>query len=166
MERKIIACGEYWDCANMDTLAPITEVGMEYLLSDDSRILIKNSDKTSNAYNLIKSLDWANEGEQKLYVSTHYNIIFKGDKVVIARGRKMKGEEKIVNGYCRYEVPGTYGKIYTDYLFFTDGTKVNILHCDVVGVDYTNNFYDKDGYVYRRYKKDFRNFDIPVGGRL
>lgn len=32
--KKIIAQGDYWVCDNMDTLAPIIEQGVEFLMSD------------------------------------------------------------------------------------------------------------------------------------
>ncbi len=55
-----------------------------------------------------------------------------GDKVKIVDGRKMKGEIKIIKRMFRYTVPGTYGKQYTDYLVFTDDTKVNKLYCIIL----------------------------------
>ena len=55
-----------------------------------------------------------------------------GDKVKIVDGRKMKGETKIIKRMFRYTVPGTYGKQYTDYLVFTDDTKVNKHYCIIL----------------------------------
>lgn len=163
--RKIIDGCYYWVCENFDLLAPIIEEGTEYLLSDNSLIQVPYNDKTSDNYNLIKSLEVASEEERKKYANEHYNVIFKGDKVIIARGRKMKGEEKIVNGYYRFDVRGTYGHQYTEYLFFTDGTKVNINHCDVVGINHQKNFYNNTEYFYRHYEESIRKMNFNVGGR-
>lgn len=54
-----------------------------------------------------------------------------GDKVIINRGRKMKGETKIIKDFFTYRPAGTYN-CDTNYLVFTDGTKVNRLHCDIL----------------------------------
>lgn len=56
----------------------------------------------------------------------------KGDKVLINQGRKMRGQIKIVKSMFKFVVPHTYGKQYTDYLVFEDGTKVNKLHCIIL----------------------------------
>lgn len=56
----------------------------------------------------------------------------KGDKIIINRGRKMKGEIKIIEDMFTYRPDGTYGHNDTHYLVFTDKTKVNRLHCDFV----------------------------------
>lgn len=55
-----------------------------------------------------------------------------GDTVKIVNGRKMKNEIKEVAKMFRYTIPNTYGKQYTDYLVFTDGTKVNKLYCEIL----------------------------------
>lgn len=55
-----------------------------------------------------------------------------GDIVKIVSGRKMKNEIKKVKDMFRFTVPNTYGKQYTDYLVFDDGTKVNKLHCIIL----------------------------------
>ena len=55
-----------------------------------------------------------------------------GDIVKIVSGRKMKNEIKKVKDMFRFMVPNTYGKQYTDYLVFDDGTKVNKLHCIIL----------------------------------
>lgn len=151
---KIIARGSYWICANMDLLADIIEEGTEYLLDDGTRIRVPDGKENE----LVNSLEYATEEEKKQYAREHYNYIFRGDKVIIARGRKLKGEEKVVNGYYRFEVAGTYGKVYTDYIYFTDGTKTNLQNLDVVGVDYKDN--------YRIYQKTFSNYMFNVGGRI
>lgn len=54
-----------------------------------------------------------------------------GDKVIISRGRKFKGEIKQIKGEFTYVVDGTYGKGDVDYWTFTDGTKVAKYNCDL-----------------------------------
>lgn len=161
---KIIASGSYWICENMDNLAPIIETGMMYLLSDGStRKFQDNIIEDDDPFNL---LEYANETEKKAYASQEYGTIFKGDKVVIKRGRKMVGEIKEVKGYYRYDVDGTYGKVYTEYLLFTDGTKVNINHCDVVGVTHKNVKYGNQTLYFRKYEENLNISTFNVGGRL
>lgn len=155
--RKIIACGNYWICENMDLLAPICETGIRYLLSDGS-VLNVQDDVESDNKKLIESLEIATEEEQKLFASQKYGIIFKDSKVIINRGRKMVGEIKQVKRFFRYNVNGTYGHQYTDYLVFTDNTKCNIQNCDVLNVEHQNHF--------RRYKEDFNCLTFNIGGRL
>ncbi len=81
---------------------------------------------------------WDNEAvidatEQELENYRKYCRKFKkGDKIIINRGRKMRGETKVIKDMFRYTVNGTYGKQYTDYLVFTDNTKVNRQHCDFI----------------------------------
>ena len=53
-----------------------------------------------------------------------------GDKVIISRGRKFKGEIKQIKSEFTYVVDGSYnGEI--DYWVFTDGTKVAKHNCDL-----------------------------------
>lgn len=54
---------------------------------------------------------------------------FPGEVVKIVSGRKMLGEVKKISSKYRFHVQGTYGKKYTDYFVFEDGTKVNVAHC-------------------------------------
>ena len=159
--KKIITSGKYWICENMDNLAPIIEEGTEYLLSDGSRIKVPY-DKTNNE---IDNLEHADEQEKKAFASQEYGTIFNGDKVVIKRGRKMVGETKEVKGYYRYDVRGTYGKQYTEYLLFTDGTKCNLQHCDVVGVVHKNYQYLGKWYTIRKYEEKLNVSTFNVGGR-
>lgn len=56
----------------------------------------------------------------------------KGDKIIITKGRKMKGEIKEVKSQFVYRPYGTFGHNDIDYLVFTDGTKVNKLYCDFI----------------------------------
>lgn len=151
---KIIASGNYWVCENMDTLAPIIEEGTMYLLDDGTTTKVN------------PGLEYATEAEKKLFASREYGTIFKGDQVVIKRGRKMLNEVKEVKGSYRFVVDGTYGKVYTDYLTFTDGTKVNIDHCDVVGVEHKNTTYLGKICYYRHYEERLSITTFNVGGRL
>lgn len=71
--------------------------------------------------------------DEELEAYRKYRKEFKiGDIVKIIDGRKMKGETKEIAKMFRFTVPNTYGKIYTDYLVFTDGTKVNKLYCEII----------------------------------
>ena len=158
---KIIASGIYWVCENMDTLAPITEEGIEYLLSDGSRVYVKNGE----CYPGVKP-EMANDAEKRAFASQEYGSIFKGDTIVIHRGRKMVGEVKKVKGYYRYDVPGTYGKQYTEYLLFDDGTKCNLQHCDVVGINHKSFVHNGQRYSFRKYEDTLNILTFSVGGRL
>lgn len=146
----------------MDALAPITEKGVIYLLSDGTTRKFKDGVIDDD----FKKLPHANDEELKSFASQKYNIIFKGDNVVIKRGRKMLGEVKTVKGYYKYVVSGTYGKCYIGYLLFTDGTKVNINHCDVVGVNYKDYTRNGETTYYRTYEERINHSLFYVGGRL
>lgn len=165
MELKIIAYGNYWVCSNMDTLAPIIEEGVEYLLSDGRRVRI-NDHHTEEDLKELKGLCMATVEERKQFASQEYGYIFKGQKVVIKRGRKYLNEIKEVKGYYRYEVPGTYGRQYTEYLLFTDGTKVNILHCDVENITHKEVNYNGKLIYYRHYEENLGPCTFNVGGRI
>ena len=161
MEKKIITSGKYWICENMDNLAPIIEEGTEYLLSDGSRVKVPYGKE-----NQFSELQRANEQEKKAFASQEYGTIFKGDEVIIKRGRKMVGETKIVKGYYKYVVPNTYGKQYIEYLLFEDGTKCNLLHCDVVGVEHKNLKYRGEILIHRSYEEKINILTFNVGGRI
>lgn len=81
---------------------------------------------------------WDNEAiidatEEELETYRKYRRDFRiGDKVIITRGRKMLNETKEIKDFYRFVVPNTFGKKYTDYLVFTDGTKVNRFNVDFV----------------------------------
>ena len=71
--------------------------------------------------------------DEELEIYRKYKREFKiGDTIKIVAGRKMKGEIKEIAKMFRYVIPNTYGKRYTDYLVFTDGTKVNKLYCEIL----------------------------------
>ena len=63
-------------------------------------------------------------------------------------------------------MPGTYGHQYTEYLLFTDGTKCNLQHCDVIGVTHKNYQYMGEWYTHRRYEEDLNISTFSIGGRL
>ena len=163
--RKIICSGNYWVCENMDNLAPIIETGVQYLLSDGTTLNLKDG-VCDDTFQLLCDLEWATKEEKKAFASQEYGTIFKGDKIIIKRGRKMLGETKEVKGYYKYVAPGTYGHRYTEYLLFTDGTKCNLQHCDVVGVTHKNCQYRGKCYIYRSYEEDLSASTFSVGGRL
>lgn len=73
----------------------------------------------------------ATEEEKETY--RKYKKRFKkGDKVKIVNGRKMKGEIKEIKDFFTFRPNGTYGHQDVEYLVFTDGTKVNKLHCEII----------------------------------
>lgn len=73
----------------------------------------------------------ATEEEKEAY--RKYKKRFKvGDKVKIVNGRKMKDEIKEVKDFFTFRPNGTYGHQDVEYLVFTDGTKVNKLHCIIL----------------------------------
>jgi hypothetical protein len=135
---KIIAQGDYWVCENMDTLAPIIEQGVEFLMSDNSTIRIKYGEEIE--------YERANDRECHEFYNKR-GFVFEGDKVDIVKG-KMKGESKTISCFFKYVVPNTYGKKYTDYVVFTDDTKTNIANCEING------------------KRAFMFNGIKVGGRV
>lgn len=135
---KVIAKGEYWVCENLDLLAPIIEQGIEYLMSDNSRVHIP--------YGQSFNYEEANEQEKHEFYNS-LGFVFEGDIIDIVKG-KLKDNTKQIKGFFRYVVPNTYGKQYTDYIAFTDGTKTNIANCEING----------------KRAKQFNG--IKVGGRL
>ena len=136
--KKVIASAEYWECSNMDLISPITEQGIEYLLSDNSRVFIPNGEH-------FECEEASKEEKHEFY--NGLGFVFEGDTVEIVKG-KLKGEIKVIKGFFRYVVPNTYGKQYTDYISFTDGTKTNIDNCQ------------KNG------KRAFEFKGIKIGGRI
>jgi len=170
----IISSGRSWHCENMDTLAPIDDEGTTYLLSNNETVVVWESEYKKNPNNptiqLLNSLRWATPEERKQFARVARNAIFKGDKVLISRGRKMVGEVKVAQSGYKYIVDGTYGHVWTNYLRFEDGTKVNIDHCDVVGIDYIPEFYEDHGkkteFFYRRFVEDSElDYLLSTGGR-
>lgn len=73
----------------------------------------------------------ATEEEIKEYRKAYHKFKI-GDKVKINRGRKMLGEIKEIKGFYTFRPDRTYGHCDTNYLVFTDNTKVNKLHCDII----------------------------------
>jgi hypothetical protein len=119
--KKVVLKAEYWECENLDLLSPIIEQGIEYLMNDNTRVRVPYG----------QSFDYQEATEEEKH--DFYNslgFVFEGDIVEIVKG-KLKGEFKKIKGFFRYVVPNTYGKQYTDYITFTDGTKTNILNCQI-----------------------------------
>lgn len=114
--KKVIDYGRVWSCENMDNLAPINWEGYKVLF-DDGTIEIVDS---------LKGFEKATEEETKDFYQRK-NFIFKNDKVVIVKGKKLPlGEQKTVEKFFDYIIPNTYGKRIIKYVLFTDGTKTNI----------------------------------------
>lgn len=120
---KVIAKAEYWVCGNLDLLAPIIEQGIEYLMSDFERVFVP--------YGKAFEYEEATEQEKHEFYNS-LGFVFEGDKVEIVKG-KLKGGTRVIKGFFRYVVPNTYGKQYTDYITFTDGTKTAIGNCEICG---------------------------------
>lgn len=118
---KVIDKAEYWICENLDLLAPIIEQGIEYLMSDNTRVHIP--------YGQTFEYKQANEQEKHEFYNS-LGFVFEGDIVDIVKG-KLKDNTKQIKGFFRYVVPNTYGKRYTDYIVFTDGTKTDIKNCEI-----------------------------------
>ena len=100
-------------------------------------------DSAKNEYEYITYMiddkrTWSNEAiidateEEKEQYRKYLRKFKVGDKVVIKRGRKMLNEVKEIKDFFKYSPRGTYGHYDTDYLIFTDGTKVNRTHCDFI----------------------------------
>lgn len=117
--KKAITTGRAWTCENLDLLAPITAEFVVALFDDG----------TQDVYH---GEPMASPDEVRAYVHSTGQV-YIGDTVHIVRGRKMIGETKIVKSAYRYNVPGTYGHAWCDYLTFEDGTKVAAKNCDVDG---------------------------------
>ena len=169
----IIATGRTWHCENMDLLAPIDKEGTTYLFSNGEQHILWDDDEVDNnpedVVKLFNEARSATEEERKQYARIVRGAIFKGDKVVINRGRKMVGEVKIALREYRYDVANTYGHVCVHYLVFEDGTKVNIDHCDVVNCNENQPLWMTDGKPYygRKFVPDNElNYLFSVGGRL
>lgn len=139
INKKVVALGRWWVCENMDLLSPIAEEGVEILYNDGTREFLPC---------MPKSIEWATYEEKKIFGNA-LGTVFAGDVVDIVKGIQ-KGAKKTVKGSFTYIVKGTYGHADVDYLLFEDGTKTNILNCEING------------------KRVYRFADIPsfsVGGR-
>ena len=159
----IIQTGYIWACENMDAGADIIDEGKSYLLSNNEVLELWEKDYDEEVAEFIQSLRMATLEEKKQFARIARQAVFKGDEVIIARGRKMVGEKKTVLSTFRYEVRGTYGHIYTDYFRFEDGSKVAMHHCDVVGIKYNE---EASSYHYREFVEDNKiNSLLYCGGR-
>ena len=140
--RKIITTSYCWTCSNMDLLAPIDWQGKEILFDNNERLLIEEWQEEA----ILQIFQIATNEEKKDFFRKYYRRLFVGDVVTITKG-KMKGETKIVKSYFRFDVQGTYGHKYVDYIVFEDGTKTNVL-----------NLNNKTAF-------GFNELDIFIGGR-
>lgn len=118
-EKIIIDVGYVWECENLDYDSPISWEGYRVLFNDGSNLIVNSLSEVENYREATK------EEVKEFYRSL--NFLSEGDEVVIIKGRKIPvGEHKVIKGFSRFVVPNTYGKQYTDYVHFTDGTKTDI----------------------------------------
>lgn len=148
--KKIIDKTIVWTCENLDLNAQINWQGYSILFNDNTSVIVEKNENL-NCYEI------ASKQERKDFARS-LGYIFEGDMVEIIKGRKIPlGERKIVKYGYRYQIRGTYGHCYVDYLVFTDGTKTAIDNIKQVNVELFENA------VFRFVK------DIPIfqyGGRL
>lgn len=127
-EKTIIGVGYVWECENLDWDSPISWQGYRVLFNDGSKVIIDSLSEVENYQE-------ATEEEVKEFYRS-LNFISEGDEVVIIKGRKIPlGEHKVIKGFSRFVVPNTYGKQYTDYVHFTDGTRTDIRNVKNVKAD-------------------------------
>ena len=122
--KKIVTLGRWWSCDSLDLLANITEQGLAVLYTDGSTEFLKEGEAPCTT-------EKANEAEKRA-LGNSLGIVYNGDAITIVKG-KLKGANKVVSGFYKFIVPNTYGKVYTDYLLFEDGTKTNINNCLING---------------------------------
>ena len=129
-EKIVIENGNYWRCENLDNLAPITEEGVVLLLDNGTREFISENENVN-----LKNYRKATEEEYKHFYHKNGHI-FKNDNVLIVSGRKIpKGTIKKVKDFYTYNIPGTFGHAFTDYIVFDDDTKTNIQNVRVLGYE-------------------------------
>lgn len=127
-EKIIIGVGNVWECENLDWDAPISWEGYRVLFNDGSNLICDSLSEVENYRE-------ATEEEVKEFYR-RLNFLSVGDEVVIIKGRKIPvGEHKVIKGFSRFVVPNTYGKRYTDYVHFTDGTRTDIRNVKNVKAD-------------------------------
>jgi hypothetical protein len=135
---------KYWD-DSMGWDEPIYHQGFYYVLLNDETIKFEQKyshydSKTNTKYYEMICLDeekWANKGktyelveaseeECKEYLRKK-GYVFVGDEVEVIKGRTLPiGSKHTIRKYYEYDIPGTYGHQKVCYLYFTDGTKINI----------------------------------------
>ena len=125
MVKKFVEKAPYWACENLDLNAPIVEVGVAFLLEDGTTDYIEEGKVVEDTYIRVADSEYKSFYNKK-------GFVFKGDCIDVVKG-KMKGHQGVVKSFFRYNVEGTYGKVYTDYIVFEDGSKTNILNCCVNG---------------------------------
>lgn len=122
--KKIVTLGKWWACDNLDLLSSITEQGIAVLYTDGTTEFLEEGETPCTT-------ERATETEKKA-LGNSLGIVYKGDNITIVKG-KLKGTNKVASGFYKFIVPNTYGKVYTDYLLFEDGTKTNIKNCSISG---------------------------------
>lgn len=134
---------KYWNDA-MGWDEPIYHQGFYYVLLNDETIKFErkntkyDSETNTQYYEEIcldekylnsgkkYTLKKASEEECKEYLRRK-GYVFVGDEVEVIKGRTLPiGSKHTIRKYYEYDIPGTYGHQKVCYLYFTDGTKINI----------------------------------------
>ena len=159
MNKKIISTGYSWTCSNLDLLAPIEEEGLLVLFDDNTTEFFPYKEVNGVSTVDLDNYEFASENEKRLFLNRK-GAVLEGDKVIIFKGRKMKGEIKIIEKFFQYNVKNTYGHVYVNYAVFTDGTKCNLQNCKPLLPNNVDFFYDISDCG------SFKGHDLYVGGRL
>ena len=147
--KVVIKCDNYhvsYDYFS-DGCDPIIEEGLEFEFIDGSRERVAYQlEGDTYIANIPFNYRMATKEEKQLYYMKKGHL-FKGQEVEIVKGRKLPiGSKHIIKSFYRYNVAGTYGHCYTDYVVFEDGTKTDVMNirptCELnEGVDF---FYETD----------------------
>lgn len=142
---KYVEKGYCWECENMDNLAPITRQGIEYLLTNGKRVIEWDNTPTQNTY--IKASE-----QERQNTLQKMGFLFDNQRVKIIGGRTIPhGTIKTIKGFFTFEPTGTYGHKTTNYVIFTDNTKIQTKHIrPLIDTDQT-------------YFTQFKN--LSIGGR-
>lgn len=133
MKYIIIETGTWWLCETFDQNSKIIDKGICYLLDNDKILYAKGFNN-----------DFFRKATEDEYKSFYHKkgFIFKGDKVVITKGRKLPiGKEYVVKDFYRFVAYNTYGHRYTDYVIFTTGEKTALKNVRIPGFEDLNNVY-------------------------
>lgn len=119
---KYVEKGYCWECENLDNLAPITRQGIEYLLTNGKRVIEWDDTPTQNTY--IKASE-----QERQNTLQKMGFLFVDQQVKIIGGRTIPHDTiKTIKGFFTFEPNGTYGHNTTDYVIFTDNTKIQTKH--------------------------------------
>ena len=132
---KYVEKGYCWECENLDNLAPITREGIEYLLTNGKRVIEWDDEPTQNTY--IKASE-----QERQDTLQKMGFLFPNQQVKIIGGRTIPHDTiKTIKSFYTFEPQGTYGHCKTDYVVFTDNTKIAVKHikplCDTIRDFYT-----------------------------